>query len=89
MDPTKLNPEMRALWDKRKLNLIVTAEPSDDEVFTVAELLYDATELCRRLNVEAVKIDLGDKTYYVHQDHVVVRTERNDYDVIREPFDGK
>lgn len=88
-DPTKMDPELHALWVKRKLNFVVTAEPSDTETFTVTELLRDAMELCRRLNIEAVKFTAGKITYYAHKDHVVRKIRSRSYDVLKEPFNVK
>ncbi len=73
----------------RTLKLVVSAEPAEGDCYNLVGLLRDATELCRRLNVEAVKVIADNVTYYAHKDHVVKRTARNDYEVLREPFDAK
>lgn len=69
----------------KKLNLVITVTPSDN-AFTIAELCRDAVELCRRLNVEAVKFRHGKVTYYAHKDHVVRKVRANSWDVLREPY---
>ena len=71
-----------------KLNLVITVTPSDN-AFTIAELCRDAVELCRRLNVEAVKFRYRKVTYYAHKDHVVRKVRTNSWDVLKEPYDGK
>ena len=81
---TRLDPPVPAR-PQEKLNLVVTVTPSDN-AFTIAELCRDAVELCRRLNVEAVKFRFGKVTYYAHKDHVVRKVRSNSWDVLKEPY---
>ena len=76
----------REALNNRRLGLVITAAPADTETLDTNQLLRDAMELCRRLNIEAVKVRVGKITYYAHKDHVVRKIRSNSYDVLKEPF---
>ncbi len=73
----------------RPFGLVLTAAPADTETLDTNQLLRDAMELCRRLNIEAVKVRVGKITYYAHKDHVVRKIRSRSYDVLKEPFNAK
>lgn len=81
----RIGPSRTRRSEPKPLNLVITVTPSDN-AFTIAELCRDAVELCRRLNVEAVKFRHGKVTYYAHKDHVVRKVRSNSWDVLREPY---
>lgn len=70
----------------KPLGLVLTAAPADTETLDTNRLLRDAMELCRRLNIEAVKVRVGKITYYAHKDHVVRKVRSNSWDVLKEPY---